>query len=96
MEEGREHAAAMVPAGHAPHTFHAVVPKFFGYYLPLKDDGEVWHETHADCGLDGECEVRWPSPILLVEDCGEPVGAFLAHLTLEQRCVPASSSVSAV
>ncbi|KAH9924993.1 uncharacterized protein BXZ73DRAFT_79122 [Epithele typhae] len=73
-----------VPEGHTTFAFGAVAPKFFGYYLPLKQDGEIWWETHPGCTVEGGCEVRWPAPILLMEDCGEPVEHFLGELTLEQ------------
>lgn len=40
-----------------------VVPKFFGYYVPTRDDGSPFHVFDAGA----------PSPILLLEECGNPV-----------------------
>ncbi|KAI9060047.1 hypothetical protein FKP32DRAFT_1734361, partial [Trametes sanguinea] len=53
----------------------AIVPKFFGFYAPLLPNGEVFKETHQEsCGDDGYCSVSdWPTPILLLEECGEPI-----------------------
>ncbi|KAI0752592.1 hypothetical protein C8Q80DRAFT_1267121 [Daedaleopsis nitida] len=46
------------------------VPKFYGYYLPYVPGTEY---VANDCGGDGDHDVDWPSPILLIEDCGAPV-----------------------
>jgi hypothetical protein len=51
----------------------AVVPKFYGYYLPEKQhDDEPWYFSLG-------------SPILLLEECGRPVEP--GYLTRDQRCV---------
>ncbi|OBZ65995.1 hypothetical protein A0H81_14031 [Grifola frondosa] len=49
----------------------ATVPTFFGWYLPVMDDGTLFRADHVRC--ESKCEVDWPSPILLMEECGEPV-----------------------
>ncbi len=48
----------VVPPLHDPTPVSAVVPQFYGYYVPEKTD---------------EDEGPYISPILLVEDCGKPV-----------------------
>ena len=40
-----------------------VVPRFFGYYIPIMADGTLYDAT----------ESGMPSPILLLEECGNPV-----------------------
>ncbi|RPD64347.1 hypothetical protein L227DRAFT_325989 [Lentinus tigrinus ALCF2SS1-6] len=50
-----------------------VVPRFYGYYLPIGDDDTLICNTHSKCKEDGKCEVDWPSRILLVEECGTPI-----------------------
>lgn len=48
----------------------ALVPKFFGYYVPVYEEGD----KRSDKG-----KLRYPwqkrSPILLMEDCGKPIAA---------------------
>ncbi|KAI0357727.1 hypothetical protein OH77DRAFT_1450242 [Trametes cingulata] len=65
-----------------------VVPKFYGFYLPVGEDGEVvWDEDeaarHSNCDQDEPCRVKWLSPILLMEECGEPVRP--EKFTVDQR-----------
>ncbi|TFK94117.1 hypothetical protein K466DRAFT_446326, partial [Polyporus arcularius HHB13444] len=50
-----------------------VVPKFYGYYLPVDDDGNFFGRTHINCKEDGTCDVDWPARLLLVEECGAPI-----------------------
>ncbi|OSD01006.1 hypothetical protein PYCCODRAFT_1370075, partial [Trametes coccinea BRFM310] len=64
----------------------AVVPKFFGFYVPVLPNGEVFRESHErSCGRynDATCSVDWPTPILLVEECGNPIEPW--YLEREQR-----------
>ncbi|OSD01008.1 hypothetical protein PYCCODRAFT_567466 [Trametes coccinea BRFM310] len=50
----------------------AVVPKFFGFYAPLLPNGTVCKTTH--CEQKGCYRVPpLPTPILLIEECGEPI-----------------------
>ncbi|KAL7284758.1 hypothetical protein ACG7TL_002065 [Trametes sanguinea] len=50
----------------------AVVPKFFGFYAPLLPNGTVCKTTH--CEQKGCYRVApLPTPILLIEECGEPI-----------------------
>ncbi|OBZ76030.1 hypothetical protein A0H81_03088 [Grifola frondosa] len=72
-----------VPPGRYPVPVGAVVPKFFGYYRPVCADGSVARRFHPDCDDDSKCYVTWASPILLVEECGEPVEP--SSFTLDQR-----------
>ncbi|KAJ7618438.1 hypothetical protein FB45DRAFT_755663 [Roridomyces roridus] len=51
---------ALVPGLKYPVPVGAVVPKFYGYYLPAEDGYTVG-------------TIARPSPILLLEDCGSPV-----------------------
>jgi hypothetical protein len=52
----------LVPVG-------AVVPKFYGYYVPEKDEND-----EGDRGLKNvTTRPRYESPILLLEECGKPV-----------------------
>ncbi|CDO70058.1 hypothetical protein BN946_scf184601.g11 [Trametes cinnabarina] len=57
-------------------SYPATVPKFFGFYAPVLKNGEVFTDTHErTCGRedDARCRVDWPTPILLVEECGRPI-----------------------
>ncbi|KZS99889.1 uncharacterized protein LAESUDRAFT_667429 [Laetiporus sulphureus 93-53] len=60
----------------APHNFpvpvHAVVPKFYGYYVPEED-------TPAS-------DVSGLSPILLIEECGEPIDPKELSLDEQSQC----------
>ncbi|RPD61825.1 hypothetical protein L227DRAFT_574304 [Lentinus tigrinus ALCF2SS1-6] len=51
-------------------TVPPIVPKFFGYYIPVEVPSLSCHPT---CGPWGTCPIRWPQPILLMEDCGSPI-----------------------
>ncbi|KAF7331045.1 hypothetical protein MVEN_02444800 [Mycena venus] len=51
---------ALVPGIKYPVPVGAVVPKFFGYYIP------------ENSGYDAD-NIAEPSPILLLEECGEPI-----------------------
>ncbi|KAM5546088.1 hypothetical protein V8D89_000214 [Ganoderma adspersum] len=69
----------IVPPCNYPVPVGAIVPKFYGYYVPMGEDGEAmkgYNEergVHRWCDESGECEVEWTSPILLMEECGTPV-----------------------
>ncbi|KAI0658060.1 hypothetical protein C8Q70DRAFT_918034, partial [Cubamyces menziesii] len=66
-------------------TLPAIVPKFFGYYAPVNEDGTPFLEEHLSCGLSAWCHVPWPSHILLVEECGEPIRADPSVMSLHER-----------
>ncbi|KAK7026580.1 hypothetical protein R3P38DRAFT_2942570 [Favolaschia claudopus] len=51
---------ALVPGIRYPVPVAAVAPKFFGYYVLDREDYEF-------------CNTAEPSPILLLEECGEPI-----------------------
>jgi hypothetical protein len=54
----------------------AVVPRFYGYYLPVKeDDDNVKEKSESD---DVRSNDQNRSPILLLEECGSPIepGSF--------------------
>lgn len=63
MEEAQENGDGIVPV-------HAVVPKFYGCYVPMTKD------KHRS-------QTRELMPLLLIEDCGRPV--VPESLTREQR-----------
>jgi hypothetical protein len=65
MEEAQENGDGIVPV-------HAVVPKFYGCYVPMTKD------KHRSQTQDSEL-----MPLLLIEDCGQPV--VPESLTREQR-----------
>ncbi|KAI0719746.1 hypothetical protein C8T65DRAFT_33812 [Cerioporus squamosus] len=52
------------------------VPKFYGFYLPVRKDGSMRFRAHAE-GCDEGCqrEVQWMTPILLLEESAETVVA---------------------
>ncbi|KAI0362936.1 hypothetical protein BV20DRAFT_984122, partial [Pilatotrama ljubarskyi] len=55
----------------------AVVPKFFGYYSPLQEDGTIHPLVHGRyCIDDSVCRVDWPTSVLLLEECGTPVDRY--------------------
>lgn len=58
----------------------ALAPKFFGWFEPIGEDAET-HERHRE-----KYEVPTRSPILLLEECGEPIEPKL--FTIDQRYVP--------
>ncbi|KAI0761349.1 hypothetical protein BD413DRAFT_486168 [Trametes elegans] len=73
----------IVPPCRFPVPATAVVPKFFGYYLPVNERGDVLDNHHDNCSEDNPCDVDWPSPILLMEECGNPVEP--SKFTVDQR-----------
>lgn len=78
----------IVPQCRFPVPATAIVPKFFGYYLPVNARGEVVDHgaDHEKCSERNPCTVSWPSPILLMEECGQPVEP--SKFTVDQRYVP--------
>ncbi|KAI8989006.1 hypothetical protein BD414DRAFT_415253 [Trametes punicea] len=73
----------IVPQCRFPVPATAIVPKFFGYYLPVDERGNVLDNHHDSCSEEKPCSVKWPSPILLMEECGKPVEP--SKFTLDQR-----------
>ncbi|KAI0658078.1 hypothetical protein C8Q70DRAFT_1135933 [Cubamyces menziesii] len=69
----------VVPPCHYQVPVGPIVPKFYGFYLPVGEDGKFLDEfalhgkEHKTCNEDQACRVPWISPILLMEECGEPV-----------------------
>lgn len=70
----------------------AVVPKFYGYYIPVDDKGNSLDLLHMRKNVRDYHEADWPSPILLLEECGEPINA--SKLTMDQKYVRLLSSES--
>ncbi|KAI0634603.1 hypothetical protein C8Q77DRAFT_1157398 [Trametes polyzona] len=56
----------------------AIVPKFYGYYAPVNEDGTLRQQTHLHCDTDYSyyCSVNWPTSVLLLEECGVPLTNF--------------------
>ncbi|KAH9848129.1 hypothetical protein C2E23DRAFT_469180 [Lenzites betulinus] len=80
----------IVPPCRFPVPVGPIVPKYYGFYLPFDEDGDTWditaeeaREVHQECTEDEPCELDWPSPILLMEECGEPVQP--EKFTIDQR-----------
>ncbi|KAK0432334.1 hypothetical protein EV421DRAFT_1505056 [Armillaria borealis] len=60
----------IVPPLHDPTPIGAVVPQFYGYYVPEKGDGDQ----------------GYLSPILLLEDCGTPIDVEALDIDDRQEC----------
>ncbi|PBK62155.1 hypothetical protein ARMSODRAFT_838638, partial [Armillaria solidipes] len=60
----------IVPPLHDPTPIGAVVPQFYGYYMPEKGDGDQ----------------GYLSPILLLEDCGTPIDVEALDIDDRQEC----------
>ncbi|KAI9069031.1 hypothetical protein FKP32DRAFT_1641399 [Trametes sanguinea] len=80
----------VVPPCRFPVPVGPIVPKSYGFYLPVGDDGKIVDgyrreiAKHGACmGQYEPCEVPWLSPILLLEECGEPVKP--KKFTVDQR-----------
>ena len=68
-----------------PVPVRPVVPKFYGYYVPIAEDG-----TWRDDGYEGRREddltqAPGTSPLLLMEECGDPV--VPEKFNIDDRCV---------
>lgn len=52
-----------------------LVPNFYGLYVAVDSKGRRLCGDHPHCDgyLHSDCAVDWPSPILLMEDCGKPI-----------------------
>ncbi|KAI0329800.1 hypothetical protein GY45DRAFT_1435189 [Cubamyces sp. BRFM 1775] len=78
----------IIPPCYYPVPVVPIVPKFYGFYLPVGDDGKFMDEfalhekEHRNCS-GGSCKVPWISPILLMEECGQPVKPH--KFTMDQR-----------
>jgi hypothetical protein len=78
-----------------PSPVGALVPQFYGYYVPqLKEDeeeGSVLYSSSAKMQVDGAAEEKpkviqgYLSPILLLEDCGTCIER--SELSLDEGCV---------
>ncbi len=75
----------VVPQCRFPVPVGAIAPKFFGYYLPVDESGKIVERKHTGCEEEDACIVPWPSPILLMEECGTPVEP--SELTADQKYV---------
>ena len=73
------------PCFRYPVPVGAIVPKFFGFYEPVTDPARR-SGVHRGCSENRPCSVDWMSPILLMEECGEPVEP--RKFTADQRYVP--------
>ncbi|KAI0922746.1 hypothetical protein AcV5_009639 [Taiwanofungus camphoratus] len=62
-----------VPPIRHPVPVGAVVPKFYGYYVPVGKDGKKKDETWEGYDDNDGTRVSSHSPILLMEECGVPI-----------------------
>ncbi|KAJ6629867.1 hypothetical protein B0H10DRAFT_1629162, partial [Mycena sp. CBHHK59/15] len=51
----------------------AVAAKFYGYYVPVREDDAKESEEYELCGSESHKAWKRLSPILLLEECGEPI-----------------------
>ncbi|KAI0329812.1 hypothetical protein GY45DRAFT_1324620 [Cubamyces sp. BRFM 1775] len=76
--------------GGAEESAQRVVPNFYGFYVPVDSKGRRLdcraHHATCDGYLQAGCAVDWPSPILLMEDCGTPVELQGMKRAGRQRC----------
>ncbi|KAH9903246.1 hypothetical protein C8Q73DRAFT_751029 [Cubamyces lactineus] len=79
----------IIPPCYFPVPVVPIAPKFYGFYLPVDKDGKfvdelALHEKEHRRYSGGESgRVPWISPILLMEECGEPVKPH--KFTMDQR-----------
>ncbi|KAI0064498.1 hypothetical protein BV25DRAFT_1852313 [Artomyces pyxidatus] len=66
----------IIPPLHDPVPVHAVVPQFYGYYVP--------ESLQAALGEDAPPE--YLSPIMLLEDCGTPIDPTTLNLDDRSEC----------
>ncbi|KIM53988.1 hypothetical protein SCLCIDRAFT_1222410 [Scleroderma citrinum Foug A] len=64
---------------HGPVPVHALVPQFYGYYIP--------HDIPASTASNGESGKPYLSPILLLEQCGVPVVPSKLSKDDREECV---------
>ncbi|KAI0046803.1 hypothetical protein FA95DRAFT_1519847 [Auriscalpium vulgare] len=70
----------VLPPLHNPTPVGAVVPQFFGYYVPEDGDGESSSSEEETSGGAPDADVKekrklkgYLSPIMLLENCGRPI-----------------------
>ncbi|KAF7970381.1 hypothetical protein HWV62_24239 [Athelia sp. TMB] len=63
----------IIPPVHDPVPLGAVVPRFYGYYVPERRTGDPRKKVYL-------------SPIMLIEDCGIPVVADELHQDNKEEC----------
>lgn len=91
---------------HEPVPLGALVPQFYGYYVP--DDSvpaRICDRDVKGSGMPGkegaktwratELEYEYRSPILLIEDCGEPICPLMPgdELSIDEKYVLASHNI---
>ncbi|KAH9924994.1 uncharacterized protein BXZ73DRAFT_50319 [Epithele typhae] len=70
-------------------TAPPIVPKFYGYYVPINSKGESLERDHPGCNeyATSQCHVhRWPKAILLMEDCGEQIDTACMPFSERNAC----------
>ncbi|KAI0366521.1 hypothetical protein BV20DRAFT_640466 [Pilatotrama ljubarskyi] len=72
-QEGKVYSSLPLRAG--PPESEPLVPRFYGLYIPVDSEGRRLGGKHPHCDgyIHADCAVEWPTPILLMEDCGAPV-----------------------
>ena len=81
----------------------AVVPQFYGYYVPDDRVAPVVGERIAVAAAGGverdlkakkKHDFGYRSPILLVENCGNPLGDVIGTMNIDDRCARSVPSAS--
>lgn len=86
---------------HDPFPIGALVPQFFGYYVPEENiPPMIFDRTVSGSGIPGEegrkhwkeTEMRYDyrSPIMLLENCGKAIPENVRALSIDERCVKCS------
>ncbi|KAK0190269.1 hypothetical protein F5146DRAFT_1043517 [Armillaria mellea] len=73
----------VIPPLHYPTPALAVVPQFYGYYVPEEGEAKACQDDDNDDDDDDHDHGEYLSPILLLEDCGVPVD--IDQLDLDDR-----------
>ncbi|KAH9903249.1 hypothetical protein C8Q73DRAFT_635066 [Cubamyces lactineus] len=88
-QEGKAYAE-LPPHLFGPSEARRLVPNFYGFYVPVDSKGRRldYRARHTTCDgyLQARCTVDWPTPILLMEDCGTPVELQSMQKAERQQC----------
>ncbi|KAI0080013.1 hypothetical protein K474DRAFT_1769692 [Panus rudis PR-1116 ss-1] len=79
----------ITPWMRSPVPSSAMVPKFFGYYVPMRvDKGDPDYRQETGGQVDESQGHSWEgrSPVLLVEDCGKPIDSVRLDVDARAEC----------
>ncbi|KAI0357716.1 hypothetical protein OH77DRAFT_1398580 [Trametes cingulata] len=91
-QEGKVYASLSEPLGPTSNRgcsgSDPLVPRFYGLYVPVDAEGRLLGGSHPGCDgyVHADCAVDWPTPILLMEDCGAPVALGEMSNAERRRC----------